>query len=257
VGIVITEEFDPMGVAIRSAATLVVIRDAPHATPTRSTASGPGQPQSEVSVLLLQRSLTASFVPGAFVFAGGAIDPADNELASKLFPNHLPTPAPNGLEAVLEERAAKIASLRECFEEAGLLPGCHINGTPLGAIPEKLRSQRKHVHAGVTPFSVALASAAIVPNLDAMIPFGRWVTPAGPPRRFDTRFFLVGAAEEQEASEDGSELVASQWMTPSSALAAADAGELLLIFPTRKTLERLRGVSSFAQCLRNEGIASI
>jgi hypothetical protein len=90
-----------------------------------------------------------------------------------------------------------------------------------------------------------------------MIPFGRWVTPAGPPRRFDTRFFLIAAAEEQEASEDGSELIASRWMTPSSALAAADAGELLLIFPTRKTLERLRGVRSFAQCLRNEGLPSI
>jgi 8-oxo-dGTP pyrophosphatase MutT (NUDIX family) len=201
-------------------------------------------------VLLLQRSYTASFVPGAFVFAGGAIDAADHEMAGT---------APLSLgdnAAVLEERAAKVASLRECFEEAGLLPACTLEGGgSLGTIPEALLRQRTEVHGGRIPFAQALAEATITPNLDAIVPFGRWVTPAGPPRRFDTRFFIVGAAVGQEASADGSELIASRWMTPTSALAAADAGDLLLIFPTRKTLERLRGVTSLAQCLRSEGIA--
>ncbi len=250
-----TEDFDPLGVPIRHAATLVVIREFADAPQPPSEPIEPGQPhRSEVSVLLLQRSLTASFVPGAFVFAGGAIDPADTEMALESLGPAGQRAQTQRNEAGLQERAAKIASLRECFEEAGLLPGCSFNGAPLNSIPEALNDKRKQIHAGQIPFAQALAEANITPNLDAIVPFGRWVTPAGPTRRFDTRFFLVEAAPGQEATEDGSELIASRWMTPSSALKAADAGELLLIFPTRKTLERLRGVSSFANCLRSEGI---
>jgi 8-oxo-dGTP pyrophosphatase MutT (NUDIX family) len=240
-----SEEFDPRDVAIRSAATLVVIRDA--------SGSNTAGPSGEVSVLLLQRSLSASFVPGAFVFAGGAIDSADHHMA------HALTNEPSGPEqrkdpSSSEEYAAKIASLRECFEEAGLLPACLQHGSRLATIPQALVELRKQVHSGQVPFAQALAENSITPNLSAIVPFGRWVTPAGPPRRFDTRFFIAAAPLGQEALEDGSELIASRWMTPTTALAAADAGELLLIFPTRKTLERLRGIGSFAHCLHREGI---
>jgi 8-oxo-dGTP pyrophosphatase MutT (NUDIX family) len=245
-----TEAFDPLAVLIRPAATLVVVRDALPAQDRGVGLIEPGQPEyPEVSVLLLQRSYSASFVPGAFVFAGGAIDAADHEMAGTA------PLLPSDNAAVGEELAAKVASLRECFEEAGLLPACTLDGGALGTIPEALLRQRTEVHGGRIPFAQALAEATVTPNLDAIVPFGRWVTPAGPPRRFDTRFFIVGAAVGQEASADGSELIASRWMTPTSALAAADAGDLLLIFPTRKTLERLRGVTSLAQCLRSEGIA--
>jgi 8-oxo-dGTP pyrophosphatase MutT (NUDIX family) len=251
------EAFDPLAVVIRPAATLVVVKDAPLLEERRTGLIEPGQPQrSEVSVLLLQRSLTASFVPGAFVFAGGAIDPADTEMACR---DPLAGPGgerPSYNTAALEERAAKVAALRECFEEAGLLPACLVNGASLGRIPEALRSQRRQVHGGEVSFAQALHEASVSPNWDAIVPFGRWVTPSGPPRRFDTRFFIVSAAVGQDASEDGNELIASRWMTPTGALAAADAGELLLIFPTRKTLERLRGATSLAQCLRSEGIVA-
>ena len=241
-----SEDFDPRDVAIRGAATLVVIRD---------SVSPVGQQSGEVSVLLLQRSLSASFVPGAFVFAGGAIDAADHLMAQALdsdpgSPNDSGIP---GEQPELDQRAAKIASLRECFEEAGLLPACLQKGKQLATIPEALVQLRKQVHSGQLPFAQALAENSITPNLSAIVPFGRWVTPSGPPRRFDTRFFLAAAPLGQEATEDGSELISSRWMTPTSALAAADAGDLLLIFPTRKTLERLRGITSFAHCLQREG----
>jgi 8-oxo-dGTP pyrophosphatase MutT (NUDIX family) len=243
-----TEDVDPRDVPIRAAATLVVVRDAPEQRSISSTVIKPGQTHlHEMSVLLLQRSLSASFVPGAFVFAGGAIDSGDYQMALDAFE---PDSKASDEQSVQEERAAKIASLRECFEEAGLLPACLQGSQRLRRIPETLVGQRKLVHSGQIPFAQAMADHSVTPNLEAIVPFGRWVTPAGPPRRFDTRFFLAAAPEEQEALEDGSELISSRWMTPTSALAAADAGELLLIFPTRKTLERLRGVSSFTECLQ-------
>ena len=75
------QEFDPLGVIIRPAATLVMIRDSPGNNAGAKSIEPAQHPYSEVTVLLLQRSLTASFVPGAFVFADGAIDAADKEMA--------------------------------------------------------------------------------------------------------------------------------------------------------------------------------
>ena len=259
-------DYDPLSVEIRQAATLIVVRDADPGTHSsqglipggRSAVDLPtDRCASEVSVLLLQRNLNASFVPGAFVFAGGAIDEADELLVRRHLDPQTPDGDPFGGEAGrahLAEQAAKITALRECFEEAGLLPGCSVGGQSMAAIPDAVRELRTSVHAGQTSFSDALDAGVIRPILDAMVPFGRWVTPAGPPRRFDTRFFLVRAAADQEAQADGSELISSRWMNPTDALAAADSGELLLIFPTRKTLERLRGLSTVDECLRREGL---
>jgi len=41
-----------------------------------------------------------------------------------------------------------------------------------------------------------------------------WVTPVGPPRRFDTRFFVALAPEGQTATHDAGETVADQWVRP-------------------------------------------
>ena len=52
---------------LRPAATILLLRDA-----------APG-----IEVLMTRRSLTASFAPGAYVFPGGALDPADQSPAAR------------------------------------------------------------------------------------------------------------------------------------------------------------------------------
>lgn len=66
-------------------------------------------------------------------------------------------------------------------------------------------------------------------------PLARWVTPPGPPRRYDTRFFVTAAPLGQSAACDGEETIECGWWRPAAAL---DAG-LTLIEPTRFTLEWL------------------
>ena len=56
---------------LRPAATVLLLRDG-----TRPD----GQPCIEV--LMTRRSMAASFAPGAYVFPGGGIDPADADAAS-------------------------------------------------------------------------------------------------------------------------------------------------------------------------------
>ena len=67
--------------------------------------------------------------------------------------------------------------------------------------------------------------------------------------RFDTWFFAAAAPPEAEPSVDGSECVDARWVRPADALAAHARGELLLVFPTIKNLERLGETGSVAETL--------
>jgi 8-oxo-dGTP pyrophosphatase MutT (NUDIX family) len=85
---------------------------------------------------------------------------------------------------------------------------------------------------------IALGDAA------GLVPFSRWITPAEVKTRFDTWFFLAPAPEGAEPVIDGQEAVDSGWFTPHGALEAHKSGEILLVFPTIKTLEQLSGFES-------------
>ena len=74
---------------------------------------------------------------------------------------------------------------------------------------------------------------------ERLVPFSRWITPAEVKTRFDTWFFLAPAPDGVEPQIDGEEAVDSGWFTPHGALEAHRSGEILLVFPTIKTLEQL------------------
>jgi 8-oxo-dGTP pyrophosphatase MutT (NUDIX family) len=78
-----------------------------------------------------------------------------------------------------------------------------------------------------------------LPDPAALVPFARWITPPEVTVRFDTWFFLARAPEGQEVEPDGQEIVDARWFAPARALEGGEAGDLLLVFPTIKNLERL------------------
>jgi len=73
-----------------------------------------------------------------------------------------------------------------------------------------------------------------------LVPFARWIGPPSIAHRFDTHFFLARAPIGCEATADGVECVDVRWLRPAAAL----AGELPLMFPTRKQLERIDGFAT-------------
>ena len=79
----------------------------------------------------------------------------------------------------------------------------------------------------------------VIDDPQGLVPFARWITPPEVSIRFDTWFFLARAPEGQEAEPDGQEIVDARWFEPARALQGAEAGDLLLVFPTIKNLERL------------------
>ena len=90
---------------------------------------------------------------------------------------------------------------------------------------------------------IALAPAA------ELVAFSNWVTPARARIRFDTWFYLTEMPAGQVPKVDGREIVDARWLTPLAALDAASRGELAVVFPTRKQLERLASFASAAEAL--------
>jgi len=82
-----------------------------------------------------------------------------------------------------------------------------------------------------------------------LVPFARWIAPEQVSVRFDTWFFVAAAPADAQPTVDGHECVAARWLRPADALAAHTRGELPLVFPTIKKLERLGETESVAETL--------
>ena len=99
-----------------------------------------------------------------------------------------------------------------------------------------------HRAAGVR--EVEEEAAIALPDPGALVRFSRWITPAMVSIRFDTHFFLAAAPDGADPKPDGGETVDLGWFTPRGALDAHGRDEILLVFPTIKTLEQLAEFSS-------------
>lgn len=208
--------------SIRSAATLVVARER----------------DGSIEVLLLQRTWDAVFLPGFHVFPGGALEADDHELTGSEDVLRLP-------QCSAEEAGYRFGALRECFEESGLLPAGTTAG--IGGLPPQPDWQwRSAVERGERSLVQWCREKRLGLALDELLYLGRWVTPPGPPRRFDTRFFLATAQSDQSAEHDGVEAIDHCWLTPEQALADHRNGHRLFVPPTVRTLRRLCGFESLA-----------
>ncbi len=204
-----TDPFSPPPPDAIPAATLILMRDRPGGDP---------------DILMVERAGVMAFAPGAMVFPGGRIDPADRALAEAL-----------GLD---EDGAARIAAVRETIEEVGLAIGVGVGagGQPDAAAVARLRATL----ADGGSLAQALAAIGATLDLAALVPFARWRPEYSPVRRFDTCFYLAALpAGTPPPTVDGTENVRLCWASARAVLDDADAGRLTLIFPTRRNLERL------------------
>jgi 8-oxo-dGTP pyrophosphatase MutT (NUDIX family) len=92
---------------------------------------------------------------------------------------------------------------------------------------------------------------------EQLVPFSRWITPAEVEVRFDTWFFVVESPPDAAPVCDGEECVAVRWLSPQRALDEYARGELLLVFPTIKHLEKLAEFASVAEALEHAGARQV
>lgn len=217
---------------IQSAATLIILRDSEH---------GP-------EVLLQQRNPQAVFVGGAWVFPGGRVDDADRDTWWDDYCAGLTNAEANrtlGTES--HGLSFWVAAIREAFEEAGLL---YVD-SPVPVTPKKLHQWRLELLQEQLSWQDLISTQEWQLQAPQLHYLSRWITPPGPPRRFDTRFFLSMAPEQQTPSHDNYEAIATRWMTPETALAAGEDGDMTLIFPTLMTLRQLQGHPDCATLLKS------
>jgi 8-oxo-dGTP pyrophosphatase MutT (NUDIX family) len=146
-----------------------------------------------------------------------------------------------------------VACLRELFEEAGLLIACDQDGVAVNFTKredvKRLASHRRGVNAGEMDFLSMMKDEGLLMDLRGLEYVAHWITPVGPPRRYDTRFFVALAPVGQIATHDAGETVADLWIRPLDALAAHERGEFEMIFPTIRNLQAIANFSSASDVL--------
>lgn len=203
-------------VAIRDAATVVILRD------------GPGGPET----FMLRRNRRTVFGPGAHVFPGGAVDRADAAADMLACCDGLDDAGASAQLGIPAGGAAFwIAAIRECFEEAGVLLATDDQGRPLPPDID-LSAERAALNAGQTTLRDICHQRGLRLPLDRIVYYNHWITPPGEPRRFSTRFFACPAPAGQAAVHDGQETVAGRWLQAAEALALHERGELPMMPPT-------------------------
>ncbi|HEY1227122.1 MAG TPA: MBL fold metallo-hydrolase, partial [Ramlibacter sp.] len=204
-------------VATRPAATVLLMRDTPR---------GP-------EVLMTRRSPTASFAPGAYVFPGGGIDAADAQAHA------IAARRPTQDDLRLTQA---IAAIRESFEELGVLLARHADG-------------RLADHADIAaldrhgPFAAQCQARGLTLAADQVYVLAHWITDRDLPRRFDVPFLVARMPPGQEPVADEAEQFEPLWVRPADALERHRARQFFMIFPTIRTLERLKAFATVDEVL--------
>jgi 8-oxo-dGTP pyrophosphatase MutT (NUDIX family) len=200
------------------AATLITVRD---------RADGPAE------LLMVERAEGMAFAAGALVFPGGRIDEADEELAAEL-----------GLDG-----GALVAAVRETLEETAIPVA--LTPTPDGEIAFDLQQRL----AGDASFGELLRASGLAIDAAALTPFARWVPKFHAVRRFDTLFYVARAPDgDWQPKVIEGECAGAYWLTAEEVLEREQRAEARLIFPTRRTLERLAQHRSFGE-IRADALA--
>jgi 8-oxo-dGTP pyrophosphatase MutT (NUDIX family) len=192
---------------------------APHADPAATILALRPSPGG-FEVLIVQRN-SRGFFGDLVVFPGGRVDDIDS---------------PAGL-SLHDDLSHRNAAIREFAEETGIL------------ISDRGPVRAPHVRDD--GYYRWLADQEVSPGVDDLVLVSRWVTPEAAPRRFDTRFYVVGCVGAPEVEIDTDELIWHQWATPDAALKRYDRGDWAMFQPTIVHLRWLRRWDSIEDAINS------
>lgn len=222
-----------MFVRPKEAATLIVLRRLGEKT------------DAGFEVLMVLRSPSSRFVPGVYVFPGGALDEQDCSPQMASFCPELDIydafAALKGIDSPATALGAWVAAIRETFEEVGLLlaykPDNHLisfeNDAALYHNYRSLLKQQK------LTFTDMLQQEALTLATNRLHYFSHWITPWFLPIRYDVRFFVAETPAGQQAQHDGVELIDHVWITPHEALRRYHDNRFEMAYPTVMTIKAL------------------
>ncbi|MFT4192201.1 MAG: MBL fold metallo-hydrolase [Comamonas sp.] len=202
-------------VALRAAATVVLLRDTPQG----------------LQALLARRGPDARYAPGACVFPGGGVDAVDDSADAHAITQQRPG------QGVLRLTQA-ITAIRECFETLGVLLAYDANGQPVG--PQELAQlDRAACRSSASAFIQQCSAMGLMLAADRLHLLAHWISDRDLPKRFDVPLLVARMPEGQRAVGDEEGRCEPLWVHPAEAMARHDAGTLHLLFSTYRTLQWL------------------
>lgn len=238
-------DYDPAAVRVRSAATVLILDERP-----------------DLQVLMLKRNARSVFVGDMWVFPGGAVDPADASAEADAVVGGL-TDVDASAQLGLQQGgiAFWVAALRETFEEAGLLlarPAESADLIDLRApeVAARFGAYRDGVNDGSVDFVATMADEGLTLDGQTVHYVSQWITPLGPPRRYDARFFVTAMPPGQRPLHDNDEAVEHEWIRPADAIVANETDEMVMMTPTISMLHRLARFETVAEAMASAAGAS-
>jgi 8-oxo-dGTP pyrophosphatase MutT (NUDIX family) len=239
------KEAQLMAVVPKDAATVMLIRDTD------------GREGEGIEVLVMRRHPKSDFVPGSYVFPGGALEDEDCREEAECRCTGLDRTRAAAVlgDAAVPEHALGIwvAAIRETFEEAGILLACREDGQFVSVESdsdrERFTSHRRRLARKEITFADMLEREKLTLATERLHYYSHWITPEPLPIRYDTRFFVCEAPPHQTAFHDGVELTAHHWTAPQRALEDYDRGMIRMVIPTVVTLEELSRFSRAADAI--------
>ncbi|KAL6714084.1 hypothetical protein ACLMJK_008578 [Lecanora helva] len=186
-------------------------------------------------ILLLHRVQHSTSFASAHVFPGGHLSPQDGFV-----------PPIDDVRRHQDSAAYRIAAIRECFEESGLLlANAKDASDQLVELSEQERNNgRKAVHSQEVSFQDWVKEKGGLIDTEGLIPFTRWLTPANIPKRYSTQMYLYflpihsPLSSKTESSQmhiptpdGGVEHTAAQFLYPQEWIHLALSGDIVLFPP--------------------------
>ena len=183
------------------------------------------------SVLMVKRNEAIEFAGGAYVFPGGKINLCD-------YPESWGLLDQSG-QNNREEQAAKIAAIRETFEETGILFAKNQHGEWVLNQYSSETELRANIEKTPENFIDFLTREKLSLQTQTLAAIAIWCPPTHIKKRFMTWFFIAIAPQKLKPLADNSEIVEAIWIAPNNAFAQAQAKTKKIIFPTRCNLALL------------------
>jgi 8-oxo-dGTP pyrophosphatase MutT (NUDIX family) len=210
------------------------------------------QREQRYEVFMVRRHQASAFAPDQYVFPGGTVRPDDRVHPDQARALGLD---PSALRQILVQHGDPfaeqqdgglslwIASLRELFEEAGILLAETADGQLLDLAEPSRAARFEQGRREIQEGRLSLAALAQAEGLrlaaERLLYFSRWITPAIFPRRFDTRFFVAELPAGQRAAHCQIETIEGLWIEPREALDRHGAEDYPMMFVTQEHVRRL------------------
>ncbi|KAG6877732.1 hypothetical protein C0993_004549 [Termitomyces sp. T159_Od127] len=152
-----------------------------------------------------------------------------------------------------QDTSLVMTAIRETFEESGILlasRASHDTSTTL--TDEVLDDARRNIHSQKLGFQAFLSSQNMTPDVNSLLPFTQWITPANVSRRFHTHFFIAflpatsssgfssGTKQDRIPKHDGGqEVISARYLHPAKAIQEFREGQITLMPPQAYLLHTL------------------